>query len=1354
MKFPGTSTCRSLLFLTVGLLGWASPEILSAQSKSLAPVPSRAIAAPVAKPVDLRPASRFDGYSGVLSPKWKPDMMVSLKSSLNEMIAAPWFDGASIDDDIVNLPYHDLVVQVAPNEELLVIGEQAEGTEELNAPAFRRSIAECGFRIESDWYPSQRVVVGEIEIREGKHFQHLRIYPIRVSAMGDRIEKSQVVTYSITKQKSALRRPTSTSGVARSYASNSVLSNGSWYKLATVKDGIYRLDYSYFQSLGVDPANINPNTIRIHGNGGGMMPQIAGEFPHDDLVENAIYVSGGNDGRFDNGDFVLFYGQGPHSYKYVSQFDRFQNFLNCYSDSSFYFLTWGGTNGRRMTSVASAPNPNFTPTETRVFQWHQLDNFNPLTSGRSWLGETFDLTTKQSFAFAAPRIVNGTTVNVTTRLAGRSNSSSNFILKENTTTYSTISIPNTQTAAYDANYYRIKCTSTAIPANNINDGAVNIELEYVKPDASSVGYLDYIEVEYRSALHTDGNATFYFHAIDNVGLGQVFAYNIQGTNAATRVWDITDPVNVVEQSINNSGSSVSFNVACPGQKRFIAFSGNFLLPASSKRIDNQNLHALPQVEYLMITHPSFKDAANALARFHLDTYNRQSHVVDINQVYNEFSSGRVDPAAIRDFVKMFYDRAAGNPASTPKYLLLVGDGSYDYRGRSNSISANYIPTYQSRKSSRNTESYTSDDFYGFLDDGEGFWGENASVETAGTTDFLYLGEGDASINTHGLDIALGRLPVTSTAQANSIVQKIIRYKTNPDGLGPWRNRILLVADHKDGEGYIHLSQADSYDDDIEAVNPCINVDKIYMDNYTMENTASGSKFPDGRAALLQGLAEGSLLVNYTGHGGEIAWSNATILDISDINSIQNGNRLPAFITATCEFGRWDDPSRVSGGEALFLNENGGAIAMFTTVRVVYSQPNYILNQNFYKYILTEDPNLGRMPTVGEVFKNTKNDSWLGGINNRNFSLMGDPAIQLEYPEYKSLVTTINGITVVDTIVDTLGALSLVTIAGEVQNESGQLLNNFNGDLYISVFDKPAQFTTKRAPFTFLWQKNKIFVGEASVTNGLFSFQFVVPIDISYESGYGKISLYASNGVTDAAGCNRNLAIGGSGQGTISDDKGPELELFMNNEKFVDGGMVGNDPIMLADIFDDNGLNTVGTGIGHELTAILDGNDKEVIILNDFYSASRNSYQNGKITYPFYDLAPGPHELEVKVWDVANNSNSARVSFVVADDALMALGHVLNYPNPFTTHTQFFVEHNRNGSVLDVQVRIYTVSGRLVKTLQDNFLADGNLYCDMTWDGLDDYGDAISRGVYVYQVMVQDQTQGGTISKFEKLVVLR
>lgn len=1309
------------------------------------------------KPVTVPKAvSRFDGQRGVFIPEWMADIQVSNPIHPQQWIKAPWFKGASLDREVANLPYHDMLVPVRKGERLSIAQAQGENVEEQSAETFRISTQAAQLDLKADWYPSSHVVTGQVITIQGEDFQHVMIYPILVSSDGRSYRKAATVNYSLTRMRDAARNTPAYNG-RQGYVSESVLKTGAWYKFPVTSEGMYQLDYNFFNNLGVNPSSIDPRTVKVYGNGGATLPQVAGTYSHDDLVENALLAQGEGDGNFGSGDYFAFYSSGMGRWEHNAAVGGYIYFPNFYSDTTYYYVTWGGAYGRRVSTAPAAPSPNFTPTYTTKFGHYEVDKDNTITSGRLWMGERFDLTTTQNFNFTLPRVVPGSNVRTTVRVGARSvNIGSNFLVKEGGTTYAQLNVAPTSTFYGTTDYYGANQTFD-IPASKVADGQLNLELVYSKPTTSSVGYLDYIEFEYQQQLDVTGQNYYPFTATDNVGPGQVFNYQLAGANSGYQVWDVTDPLNVQAISTSLNGSTLSFSVVADTHKRFIAFNGaGFKHASGAKALANQNLHALTQAEFLILSHPDFWVDANRLAEFHRSHYGQSVNVVRIGEVYNEFSSGAVDPTAIRDFAKMFYDR--GLQGGTPlRYLLLFGDGSYDYKAIQTPAGTNYIPTYQSRRSQLPTNSYTSDDYYGFLDDGEGFWGEQSYNRDAETIP-LFLAEGDLNLTDHGLDIAVGRFPVDNAEEAKAIVDKIIAYHQDVASYGPWRNRLLLVADHKDDDNNIHATQADGYTTQIEATDPCVNIDKIYMDNYIMENQASGDRFPDGKAALLKALDEGSLIVNYTGHGGEVGWSNAQILDISDINKINNGNRLPAYITATCEFGRWDDPDRKSGAEVILARDGGGSIAMLTTVRVVFSGPNHTLNTNYYNEVFKYDTVNQRMPTIGEVFLRTKNSSWGGSVNNRNFSLLGDPAMRLAYPYHKAVVTKINGNAVQSNVTDTLAALHLITIEGEARDPQGNLLNAYNGDLFVTVFDKASKFTTRRKPFDFIWQKNKVFKGSSTIQNGLFSFQFVVPIDISYEDMLpdlnGKISLYFHDSYSDGGGCNEKIFIGGSDSAAITDNRSPEMDLFMNDIKFADGGLVGPDPVLLAEIFDENGLNTVGTGIGHELTAILDDDESNVYVLNDYYEANKNSYQEGTIRYPFRDLESGEHHLKVKIWDVANNSTEGEINFIVADDATIALGHVLNYPNPFTTNTKFFIEHNRNGSILKVMVKIYAVSGKLVKSLEDNFFAEGNLYCDLEWDGLDDYGDAIGRGVYVYQVVVKDETTGERVSTFEKLVLLR
>ena len=944
-------------------------------------------------------------------------------------------------------------------------------------------------------------------------------------------------------------------------------------------------------------------------------------------------------------------------------------------------------------------------------------------------------------------MVPGSDLRLNCRVSARSTIASTFDIAESGTFIGTLNLPKIR-LDYGSIYYQSDYREFLIPSNQFSDGAADIQLTYDKPNPSAVGWLDRLEIEYLQRLEISGS-NWTFHAVEQTGPGQVFHFQLQNANANHQVWDITDPRNVIRQNGTLSGNQFQFGAPADSIQHYWVFDGTaFRSPVSARKVNNQNLHNQPQSELLIITHPEFSGQADRLAKFHRNQMGQSVNVANIYQIYNEFSSGAQDPTAIRDYVNMFYVRAGNDPNKLPKYLLLMGDGSYDCKDRITGQLMNFIPTYQSRVSNNPPYSYVADDYYGFQDVGEGFWGEGSGIKEGFPDDTL--------TQTHYIDVAVGRLPCKTREEADAMVDKIVSYVSEPEAMGAWRNRVMLVADYKEGEPQ-HTRQANGLGAFIHDADPCINIDKIFMDNYQKVIVPDGFRMPEANKELLKGINKGALIVNYTGHGGETGWSNGKLLEIPDINNLSNDHKFPAFMTATCEFGRWDDPGRVCGAEHLMLNSEGGAIAMFTTVRVVFSGDNEDLNQEFYRHALSRDPNLGRYPTVGEIHQITKNAAWanrIGVFNSRNFCLLGDPAITLAYPRLKAVVTELNDMTPVSGVMDTFPSLTKVSVKGEVQDENGQFLPNFNGDLSVTVFDKPSRFTTKTYGIPFSWQKNRVFNGLASVRNGKFEFEFVVPLDVSYEPGSAKISLYFENGQLDGGGCHADIYVGGTDSSAIQDDLGPELEVFMNDEKFADGQMVGRDPLMIARIFDESGINTVGTGIGHELAAVLDQDEKNAIALNDYYVAAKDDYQSGSIEYPFEDLSEGEHTLDVKVWDVANNSSETSITFIVSDDAGIALGHVLNYPNPFTTNTKFILEHNQHGALLDCSIKIYTVSGRMVKALESTFFAEGNLYCDLEWDGLDEWGDVLGRGVYVYQVNLRDNESGESVSKFEKLVLLR
>lgn len=1122
---------------------------------------------------------------------------------------------------------------------------------------------------------------------------------------------------------------------------NSVLETGKWYKISVSNDGVYKISYSFLKQLGVDVDKINPKNIRIYGNGGGMLPKLNAAPRADDLLENAIVVAGDSDQVFNKEDYILFYGQGPHRWKYApNAIPAFQHTNNLFSDSTYYFITADLGAGKRIQTRASStlPATHFV-NSFDDYAFHENDTKNLINSGNKWFGEYFENISSYDFPFDFPYI-DPSPATVKVALGARNNKFESAYSMSCQSGYDTLAIDGVAFTGYQ--YLDLGEKSFRfVPSNS------TLTVNVTKKTASALAWLDYIEVNVRRKLIMSGNQML-FRDANSVGTGNSAQYTLQ-TNTPVSIWDVTDPRNVyVQKAINNE-----FTTAADSIKEFLAFTGqSFFTPKICGVVANQNLHGIPNKELVIVTHPDFLEEAKQLAALHEREDHLSTIVVTPQQIYNEFSSGAQDITAIRDFMRMFYNRTSG---PLPKYLLLMGDGSYNNKAGSVS-NTNFIPTYESDYSTTVTNSFVSDDYYGLLDDSEGVF--------------------DPSSGQEAVDIGVGRFPIQTKSQAQAILNKINNYiKTGlpPNAVnngclnnqnspfGDWRNSVCFIAD--DDDDNTHIEDAEDLSKIMAASFKTYNLDKLFIDAYKQESSPGGERYPDVNDAIDKRMEKGCLLLNYSGHGGEVGLAHERIVDIAMINKWSNINNMPLFFTATCEFSRYDDPNRTSAGEYVFLNPKGGAIALFTTVRLVYAPPNFTLNESFLKHAFT--PVQNEMPRLGDIFQRMKSEFNNLNLNSRNFSLLGDPALRLSYPSYDVITDSINNMPVKTNNADTLKALSLITISGHIENQ-GTFMSGYNGLVYPTVFDKkqlvktlsnnPADTIdgspTGSPPFIFSVQKNVLYKGKASVVNGRFKYEFIVPKDISFQYGNGRISYYNENGSIDGKGVYENIIIGGVNENAVKDNSGPQVNLYMNDEKFISGGTTNENPSLYAVVTDETGINTTGNGIGHDIMAILDANTNHAIVLNDYYQADLNSYKSGTIRYPLKNLAEGKHTLSLKVWDVYNNSSIATTEFEVSSVSGIALNHVLNYPNPFTTKTQFFFEHNQCCQLLNVQLQIFTVSGKLVKNFSKYVHAEGYRNDPIEWDGRDDFGDKVGRGVYVYRLKVKNN-RGETAEKFEKLVIL-
>lgn len=1192
-------------------------------------------------------------------------------------------------------------------------------------------------------FPSLEQIGNEFEITttiyaaQGDYTANIFVESLR--KRNNKIER--LISFDLICTLNSLRK-ISGSTKGKTYANHSVLSKGQWYKIRISKDGIYKVNASEFSSMGFSLSGVSLDQVKVYGNGGGMLPEANSSYYPDDLQENAIQViDANNNGSFDNSDYILFYGQGPNPWKYSTTTKRFHHSKHLYDSYAYYFLTIDKAgNGKRIqTETAPSQNPNTYVTSFVDFAFHERDSINLIKSGKQWYGEEFNILLNYNFNFSFPNIDPTSRTYIRTNAIARSFSTSSM-------TYNINGKQLVSSFSPVINHYLAPYANSATDTMTFytSGNSISVNASYSKPTSSSSAWLNFIELNVVRKLTMVGNQMA-FRNTKCIASGNITEFTLENANNNTKIWDVTninEPKNI-PTSLN--AKTLKFKLTTDSLRNFIAHSGGYYSISKVGPVKNQDLHELLAVDYVILYHPKFKAEAEELADFHRNRSSLNVLTLEAATIYNEFSSGAIDISAIRNFMRMLYDKAGGNLQFMPRYLLLFGDASYDYKNRLKN-NTNYILTYESYESLSPTASFATDDYFGLLDNNEGY-------------------------NANGnLDVGIGRFMVRSKKEARDLLNKIYRYTAKPgidtsnnascsngsggvSNLADWRNITCFIGDDEDDN--IHLQQADYLANYVWNNYPVYNIDKIFFDAYPQIITPGGQRYPDVKSAIKNRVEKGALIINYTGHGGEEGWAHESVLEISDINGWSNLNNMPAFVTATCEFSRYDDPNRVSAGEIVLLNPKGGGIALLTTSRVTYSSTNFVLSkvvyQNIFKKINGEYLNLGDIMRISKV--------GAGSVNaNKNFILLGDPALPLSYP-LKDVKTTAIRDALSHQLVDTLKALSKITIEGEVQ-DMGVLMNNYNGYIYPTIYDKVKAYSTlgndpKSHVTTFYLQKSIIYKGKAKVKNGKFSFTFVVPKDISYKLGNGKISYYTHNGEIDANGYMDSLLIGGSLSNADIDTEGPEIRLFMNDTNFIIGGITDENPSLLAFVFDEHGINTVGNGIGHDIVAILDENSVNPIILNDFYESTLDDYKRGKISYPFSKLAIGNHTLSLKVWDVYNNSSTARTEFLVADGEEMALDHLLNAPNPFIDYTSFIFEHNQSCETMNVEIDIYNTAGRLVKTIRAEVNATGYRVGprQLTWNGKSEDGTKLTSGLYIYRLKAQNQN-GQWIEKSSKLILLK
>ncbi|MCX6282481.1 MAG: type IX secretion system sortase PorU [Bacteroidetes bacterium] len=1111
------------------------------------------------------------------------------------------------------------------------------------------------------------------------------------------------------------------------FASTSVLSGGSWYKFSVRHNGIHRITYHDLVNMGIDPALINTANIRIYGNGSGMVPETNGAPRTDDLREISIQVNDGGDGKFDSTDFIMFYGESPDGWNLNQASGIYTHYKNLYSDVTYYYMTFDLGAGKRVVVQPMVSNPySYLSSRWDDVDVHELDLVSVVKSGKRWFGEQFSKTKKHyDFDYSFPYIDSLTPLRMKISLAGRSDVQSKFILFRNGVRIDSLTI-DPVTLDLQGDYARgvEKVKSLASPKP-----VFRISVEYNAPTDPSTGWLDYIELQMTRKLYWTGHE-FSFRDLVSKAPGRITEFRMKKAVEGITIWDISDLSNISRLETTFADSLLTFRLRTDSLHTFFAFnSTSYDTVSFVGKVANQNLHALQPREMIIVSPPAFSAEAQRLADFHRIHNQIDAVVVSVPEIFNEFSCGQPDPGGIRDFMKMLFDR--GGAGTRPQYLLLFGDGSYDPKDRTPG-NDNFVPTLESQESLSTTASFVSDDFFGIMGNLKGY-------DATGT-----------------IDIGVGRFPVNTPAQSATLVDKIIHYSGNSDTLrADWRNNITLACD--EGDRNYFVSNSEELAGIVAVKYPVINVDKIYFDAFPMVSIPAGYRFPEANKALNAAVARGTLIINYIGHGGETGWSARQVLSMADINSWTNSEKLPVFVTATCEFSRFDNPERFSAGEQIVVMPGGGGIAMFSTTRTTFAGSNQALDTSFFRHMM--DRRDGRYIRMGELIMLSKNIN----LNNsyiRNFVLLGDPAQQMAFPEDDIITTNINSIPAGQQA-DTAFGLSKVNVQGKIQDYQGNFLQGFNGVLTAKVFDKPTVYSTLgntygqnngSYPQKFLLQDHLMDRLKVPVTSGEFSFSFIVPKGVGLFFGKGKISYYAQNGVTDAKGYTNNLIFGGTDPGIIPEANGPSVRLFMDNRNFISGGKTAANPLLIADLYDTSGINSTGFGIGHDITGVLDDDWAHSVVLNDYFDPLSGSYTRGSINYQLSDLSSGQHKYTLRAFDLYDNSTEQDLYFWVQGESDLSVQNVFCYPNPAKTETNFsFIPVTSVGG-FDVSIDIYNLSGIKLKSITSSYPESVVSPVTINWNLADGSGNKLFSGIYPFTVKFKGKN-GAFVNTSGKLVII-
>lgn len=1126
----------------------------------------------------------------------------------------------------------------------------------------------------------------------------------------------------------------------QSALSNSVLASGIWYRFPVIDDAMYKLSGQMLLDAGI-PSSVDPHTIQIFGNGGPELPPDVSSPYTDDLQENAVYIfDGGTAGLLDPPDYIVFYGQGPRGWRYTPAAKAFSHYLNHYTEVNYYWLAYGIRAARLMTQEASLPQGSqFHPATVSGMLFREDEKLNILASGLEWVGQPFAIGDQITYVHALSGLDAAQPISYAFRVGARSNGFSSFTIDEHGQRLVTAGLAATNVGDYFVTQF-VNSVFTTQQIPSFTDARVSLKFAFTSAATDGNGYIDWYEIFYKQFLSARNNA-FNFHAHDTTAIAQ---YDVAGfTSSQMFIFDVTkfdSVVLVTGPRISGDTCSFATQLTSGSVKQFYVIgSDGFRLPSGLTRVANQNLHGdMTEATYVIIAHPDFMPAAQRLKTFREQPGPEylKTVLVDVNQIYNEFGGGTTTPVAIRNYLRYIH----ANWAQPPMYVLLFGDGDYDYK-RVTTSGTNWIPPWETPESFLPLYTYAcEDDFVTFT-------------------------------ISRRIEIGLGRLAARSLSEANIMVDKIMEYETRPVN-DPWKIRVTVVSDDglagvgpggtTQNDLFLHTSQAEQI---ANRVPPLFEKRKIFLYEYPTVITPSGRRKPDVNIAIKNQINRGTLVLNFTGHGNPRVWTHEQVfVRETDFPGLANKGKYFFLIAATCNYSHVDMINDQSGGEQLMVLPNAGAVCVLSATRPVFAGDNFALNQTVYDTLFQRD-NSGNLmrQRLGDIMYKTKKIHFgpnSTADNDRKFFLLGDPALRIGFPSKFATVDTINNFPTTAAI--QMQALSLVSVKASIHDSVVTSRDNFDGQSQLVVFDANKQIqlrdsilvappnTYRTFSLSYTAAGNTLFRGEQTVRNGLVAANFIVPKDISYANDFGRMTLYFWNSSADGAGYTTNFTVGGTDSTASPDTKGPDVRLYIDSRGFRPGDVVSASPVVIADLTDSSGINTSGAGIGHRLEGWLD-NRSESIDLSDYYKSRPDTYREGTVIYPLAAMSQGTHKLKLRAWDTYNNSSVNETSFDVVSSLGLRLSNVFNFPNPFRTMTVFTFEHNQL-SVIDAEVKVYTVAGRLIQSMKKTNITGS--FVQLPWDGLDRDGDPIANGVYLYKIIARTQDDRFTGEAVGKLSVIK